>query len=109
MSINKNWRKGKISVAKMKYVYSEVYSFVNAMGEEYINKLPKKIYNSIKENRDTSYNPVFRADQELKKGDLSQYAMAIISVFYISYWCNNVEEKNHLKKSFIENSKKKNK
>ena len=50
MSINKNWRKGKISVAKMKYVYSEVYSFVNAMGEEYINKLPKKIYGTSRKN-----------------------------------------------------------
>ena len=33
----------------VKDIYSEVYAILNMLGKEYINKLPKDIYNIIKE------------------------------------------------------------
>ena len=41
----------------MKIAYSEVYIFLNILGKSYINKISKKVFETIKNNRDLNYNP----------------------------------------------------
>ena len=88
--------------------YSEVYAFINALGNDYIDKIPITIYNEIKHNRDPNYNPKFEANQTIKSGDISQEALSLISALNLQYWCNDIQEKNELKKVYLENTKKEN-
>jgi len=88
-------------------VYSEVYSFINALGSYYIEKLPKDIYETIMKNRDTNYNPKFDKDQILKKDMISHEALALIAGLNLEYWCEDPIEKEKLKKIYINNSKNK--
>ena len=95
-----------INIVKIPRAYSEVYSFINTLGMEYIEKIPNKIYNTIKDNRDKEYNPVFKKEQTLKEGLLSHEALCLLSALNLQYWCNDNEEKNLLKQKYIENTKK---
>ncbi len=60
-----------INVAKIPQAYSEVYSLINALGERYVNKIPKAIYNTLKEERDINYNPIYEANKPISNQDIS--------------------------------------
>ena len=86
-----------INSAKISRAYSEVYSFLNALENYYISKIPDAIYDTIKENRDKNYNPVFKDNEIIKKNDISQEGLSLIAAINLQYWCNNPEEKLKLK------------
>ena len=95
-----------VSTVKIPRAYSEVYSFINTLGNEYIEKIPNKIYYIIRDNRDKEYNPIYKKEQTLKEGVLSHEALCLHSALNLQYWSNDNEEKNLLKQKYIENTKK---
>ncbi len=92
-----------INSAKIPKAYSEVYSFINALGSSYISKIPVSVYNTIKKNRDENYNPMFNRDESIIKSNISKEGLALISAINLQYWCNNEDEKAKLKKIYIHN------
>ncbi len=95
-----------INSKQLPKAYSEVYSFINALGDSYIAQIPTSIYNTIKENRDINYNPKFEASQTVTKGMISQEALSLIAALNLQYWCKDENEKIKLKQAYIENTKK---
>lgn len=95
-----------ISTINIPKAYSEVYSFINTLGNDYINKIPIKVYNTIKNNRDINYNPQFNKSQTIKQGDISQEALSLIAAINLQYWHSDAQEKNDLKKAYLNNTKK---
>lgn len=83
-----------------KETYSELYSILNMMGEEYIKKLPENIYARIENERDIEYNPVYVKDVELEKQNVSEEALASIAYFNLNFWSETIEEKAILNKLF---------
>lgn len=88
----------------MPKAYSEVYEFINLLGTVYINKIPTKIYNIIKNNRDMNYMPKLCKEQKIEKGTLSKEALTLISALNLQYWCEP-KEKIELKEKYIQNTK----
>lgn len=95
-----------IDYTNEKKAYSEVYAFINALGDEYKNQIPEKIFNNIKDNRDFDYNPIYHKDQALQTGDITREALALIAALNLQYWCKDEDVKTELKKQYIENGKK---
>ena len=95
-----------INTMKISKAYSEVYSFINALGNEYKNKIPNTVYNIIRDNRDKDYNPIIKKEQTIQKGMLSHEALSLIAALNLQYWCKDDEEKKRLKKSYILNNEK---
>ena len=89
----------------MAKAYSEVYSFLNIAGEEYINKIPIKLYQVIENNRDFNYNPVYKSNQIMTREMISKEALSLIAGLNLQYWCEE-EEKKRLKECYIENERK---
>ena len=89
----------------VKDIYSEVYAILNMLGKEYINKLPKDIYNIIKEEKSTEYNPVYETTVALDKQDVKKETISIIAFLHLNYWCNE-DEKIKLRELFDENEDK---
>lgn len=89
----------------VKDIYSEVYAILNMLGKEYINKLPKDIYNIIKEEKSTEYNPVYETTVALDKQNVKKETISIIAFLHLNYWCNE-EEKIKLRELFDENEDK---
>lgn len=94
-----------INIANTSRAYSEVYEFINSLGNEYKNKLPKKIYLTIQENRDKNYIPKYETNQSVDSNTFSKEALALISALNLQYWCEDAEEKERLKKVYTENQK----
>lgn len=87
-------------------VYSEVYSILNLLGEDFIKKLPKSLYEMIKKEKSNSYNPQYREDRSLNDQNIKRETLSMIALFHLNYWCNSEEEKNDLKLLFKTNEEK---
>lgn len=86
-----------------KRMYSQVYGILQMLGEEYINKIPSKLYNLIKEERMEEYSPKYSIDDDIQKQDISTEAMAIIALIHLNYWCETEKEKDELRELFKRN------
>lgn len=89
-------------------MYSEIYGIIESMGESYRNRIPKKMYQFICENRDENYNPKYDLTKSLANQDLSANATAFICFLHYKYWCETKEEKSKIEK-ILEYNEKKNK
>lgn len=82
--------------------YSEVFSFINLLGEKYINMMPKLLYKFFEENRNVSYY----INIDINKPIINQFKCAdteaIIEYLNLEYWCTK-EEKEALLKKYREN------
>ena len=88
---------------KTKEIYSEVYQLLNLLGNEYIDKLPKSLFNMLREKRNINYEPKYTEDLPLNKQNIKKETLSIIALLHLNYWCENVNEKNELKQMFKNN------
>lgn len=86
-------------------IYSEVYQLLNFLGDSYINKLPKSLFNMLKEKRDTNYNPQYTEYTLLSGENIKKETISIMALLYLNYWCESKEEKRKLEKKFANNEK----
>lgn len=91
---------------KTKETYSEVYSILNLLGESYITKLPKSLYNMIIEEKSNEYNPQYSSNIALEQQNIKKEALSMIALFHLNYWCNSQEEKEKLKALLKNNEEK---
>ncbi len=89
----------------VKDIYSEVYAILNMLGKEYIDKLPKDIYNIIEEEKSSEYNPVYATTVALDRQVVKKESISIIAFLHLNYWCDE-EEKIKLRELFDENEYK---
>ena len=85
-------------------MYNEVFEFLNIIGKKYIDRIPKSLYEFIREQRVENYNIIIDIEQDVYE-QISEDALAFISYLNFTYWCNE-EERNKLIKVYIENDKK---
>ena len=88
---------------KTKEIYSEVYQVLNLLGNEYIDKLPKSLFNMLEEKRNINYEPKYTEDLPLNKQNIKKEALSIIALLHLNYWCENVKERNELNQMFKNN------
>ncbi len=78
--------------------YSEVFCFINLLGEKYKNMLPRKLYEFFEENR----NPFYYINIEINKPIIPQFKFSdtepIIEYLNLEYWCTSEEKENLIKK-----------
>ena len=79
-----------------KKIYSEVYSILQLLGQEYIRKLPEKLINHIKKNRLLSYNPFYTLEKDLAKQDIQKESIALIALMNYKYWAKDNKEKKEI-------------
>ena len=97
---------GKDMDIKTKEIYSEVFSVLNMLGKDYITKLPTKLYQLIKEEKNNEYNPQYNSTIALEQQNIKKEALSMIALFHLNYWCDSQEEKQKLKDLFNENEVK---
>ena len=85
--------------------YSQIYSYLNLLGEDYINKMPKDKYLRIVEMKDDEYNPKYSLEDfnDEKTSEATRY---IILYFYLNYWCESEEIKKKIINKLDENDKR---
>ncbi len=84
-------------VITTKEMYSEVYGILKALGEKYINKLPKTVLKVITECKEENYNPEYSMSIPLKEQDINRKSLAMIALLHYNYWCETEEDRVKLK------------
>ena len=89
-----------------KIAYKQVLEILNNMEQENIEKVPVKLVEFFKENCDKTY--VFSLDNTvpLKEQNINKYALALLGMLYINYWCKDENEKKELLNKYSDNERK---
>lgn len=82
-----------IMTEKEQRVYSEVYEILKNIRKEYIDKLPKEVYDNIERNRDDEYIPKIDKDKTLDEQDIMNETKDVIASLRLEYWCKNEIER----------------
>lgn len=82
--------------------YTEVNCLLQYLPQSYLNKLPKKLMELIRDQSDTQYNIYIDTNKSLLEQNFSDKAIALIAVLKYNYWSTD-EEKQQLEKIFYEN------
>lgn len=93
---------------KRNRVFSEVYSVLNALGNKYIDKIPKKVFEIIEKNRDLEYEPEIDRNKALNKQNISKEAINMIAKIDLDFWCKTNQEKSEMHILLKENEKREN-
>jgi len=91
---------------KNREIYSEVNAMLDMLGEEYVNKLPNSLFNTIREESLKEYTPIYNPSIALQEQSIKRETLSMIALLHINYWCNTEEEKESLKSLFNSNESK---
>lgn len=80
---------------KEQVMYNEVYYILRVLGDNYINKMPSKLYEFIKSN--SSEKDIDYIDKTKDIADqVSEDTITFISYLNLEYWCSNSEKERLL-------------
>lgn len=80
--------------------YTEVNCLLEYLPQSYIDKLPKKLIELIKEQSDKQYNINIDTNKSLLEQNFSKKTKNLIAVIKYNYWSTD-EEKQRLKNIFM--------
>lgn len=90
----------------LKKAYSEIYEILNLMEEEYVNKVPQKLRDLFKMEKEDNFSVNINIDKPLENQNLQKDTLTILAILYINYWSESDEEKQELIKFFRDVDKK---
>ena len=85
--------------------YSEIDEFLGLLSEEQRNKIPKKLREFFKEEKDQEYKKGINPNIAIKNQDLKEETLGIIALLNLQYWCEDENEKQRLKEVYAKNEK----
>lgn len=95
-----------MNLNNIKQAYAEVDVFLNLLPDNERNKIPEKIINKIREEKDIHYEVNINPDIDIEKQNLKRETLAIIAMLNLKYWCDDEEERKRLKKVYEQNQEK---
>ena len=89
-----------------KRAYSELYSILQMLGKEYIDKIPEKIYKSIESRKDDTYNPVYNDMEEVLEGRVKRKTVSMLALLDYNYFSTTETDRMYMRYILEENEKK---
>jgi len=85
--------------------YSEIDEFLGLLTEEQREKIPRKLREFFREEKDNNYIKGIRTDIPVKEQNFKEETLAIIALLNLQYWCQDEDEKQRLKSIYANNEK----
>lgn len=89
-----------------KRAYSELYSILQMLGKEYIDKIPEKIYIAIESRKDDTYNPVYNDMEEVLEGRVKRKTVSMLALLDYNYFSTTETDRMYMRYILEENEKK---
>lgn len=83
--------------------YTEIDNFIELLDEYNRNKVPKKLREFFKREKDNTYIKTINPNIPIKEQYLKEETLALIAMLNLQYWCEDEEEKRRLKKIYADN------
>ena len=87
------------------YAYAETLDVLDNMNDIYINQIPIKFLEFLKNNASKNYKKHIDKNIELKEQNLSKDTINILALINLKYWVKDEEHKNSLLEIYKENDK----
>lgn len=91
---------------KTRQAYSEIDEFIGLLTNEQIEKIPLKLRELFKREKDPNYKKGINPNEPIKNQNLKEETLALIALLNLKYWCEDEEEKERLKKVYSNNENK---
>ena len=85
--------------------YSEIDEFLRLLTEEQREKIPRKLREFFREEKDSTYIKGIRVDIPVSQQNFKEETLAIIALLNLQYWCQDESEKQRLKSIYASNEK----
>lgn len=82
--------------AQTKQAYTEIDNFIELLAEEDRNKIPKKLRQFFKEEKDEEYTKTIDIETPIKEQNLKEETLALIALLNIKYICDDDKERRRL-------------
>lgn len=86
--------------------YTEIDNFIELLDEYNKNKIPKKLREYFKKEKDREYIKIINPNQPIKEQNLKRETLALIAMLNLQYWCEDENEKQKLISIYAENERK---
>lgn len=86
--------------------YAEVDYIIKHMNEKYYAKIPKNLLMFFEQIKDPDYKVYVNPHKPLQEQGLTEYALEIIALLHIKYWCENQAKQEELLQRMKENEEK---
>ncbi len=83
--------------------YSEIDEFLGLLSDEQRNKIPQKLREFFKEEKDQDYKKGINPNVAIKNQNLKEETLGIIALLNLQYWCEDENEKQRLKEVYAKN------
>ena len=94
-----------ISIAT-RQAYTEIDNFIELLDEYNKNKIPQKLREYFKKEKDGEYIKNINPNQPIKEQNLKEETLALIAMLNLQYWCEDENEKQRLKAIYAENERR---
>lgn len=89
--------------------YAEINKILDLLEDDYKNRVPEKIRDFFRDERDIEYDPIIKPNQLLSKQNLKSETYILLTILELNYWCDSEEEKQELLLELSNNEEKKQK
>ena len=89
-----------------KQAYAEIDEFIKLLNEEERSRIPQKIIDYFRTEKDQNYHKEINVDVPIDKQNLKEETLALIAVLYLDYICDDENEKDLLNGIYQENENK---
>ena len=86
--------------------YSEIDEFIELLDEYNKNKIPKKLRDFFKKEKDINYVKNIDSTMPIKEQNLKEETLALIAMLNLQYWCEDENEKEKLREIYSQNESK---
>lgn len=86
--------------------YAEVDYIIKHMNSKYREKVPQKMLSFFESFKDPTYEVKINPYVPLQKQGLQRYALEIIALLHLKYWCEDEERKKELYGRMLRNQEK---
>jgi len=93
---------------KSQLAYAEVDAILDMLETETVEKIPLKVREFFKNEKDKNYIPKISEDfSEIENMELMRETICLLTILDINYWCETEEEKQFVLNKLKENDRKK--
>ena len=86
-----------------KIAYAEIDNFIELLSENDKNKIPQKLRDFFKQEKDQNYSKKINPKIDIAKQNLQKETLSIIALLNLKYLCDDKDELDRLKKIYKSN------
>ncbi|MBQ2835245.1 MAG: hypothetical protein IJE68_00180 [Clostridia bacterium] len=83
--------------------YTEIDNFIELLDNYNKNKIPLKLREFFKQEKDNNYVKNIDANLPIKEQNLKEETLTLIALLNLQYWCEDEKEKQRLKEIYARN------